>query len=313
MARPTSIEGLSGETPMVEAVRIYAAARLADARRFVLLVRRDCEVEAVHDLRVSLRRLRAVLDLAGRTLRKAEREAKRLQDVLGEVRDLQLHVAWLSAEMGHGRAGKPAGKTAGNLAGKATGKSTSKAGAGLVAELLAERRKRLEGRADKLEDSLRRWADEEPALLGALAKLELNGKLGGHRQRARLRRRLRELQESMHAARGSLEPREAHALRIAVKKLRYDAELAEPALPEAAGAVLKALVPLQEPLGELHDCDVRLGFLAREAKKRGEDGASSSLRTRELARRGRLGQKVGEELARFRDDSVPRALRKGLS
>jgi CHAD domain-containing protein len=183
----------------------------------------------------------------------------------------------------------------------------------VIAELLAGRQKRLEGRGDKLEDSLRRWADEEPALLGALAKLELNGKLGGHRQRARLRRRLRELQGRMHAARRSLEPKEAHALRIAVKKLRYDAELAEPALPEAAGKVLEALVPLQDPLGELHDCDVRLAFLDREMKKRGEDDASSALRTRELARRVRLGQKVAEDLARFRDESVPRALRKELS
>jgi CHAD domain-containing protein len=297
MARPTQIEGLSGETPMAEAVRVYVAARLADARRYVLLVRRGRDAEAVHDLRVSLRRLRAALDLGGGALRKAEREAKRLQDALGEVRDLQIHAAWLSAEAGPGRAGKSAGKAAVKA----------------IARLLAERRKRLESRQEKLEDALRRWADEEPALLGALAKLELKGKLGGHRQQARLRWRLRRLQERMHTARGSLDARVAHGLRIAVKKLRYDAELAEPALPAAAGAVLKALVQLQDALGELHDCDVRLDFLVREAKKRGEDEVSSSLRMREIARRGRLAHQLAEELARFRDESVPRTLRKGFS
>jgi CHAD domain-containing protein len=283
MARPTQIDGLSGETPMSEAVRVYAAARLADARRFAQLARRGRDAKAVHDLRVALRRLRAVLDLGGATLRKAEREAKRLQDALGEVRDAQLHVAWLSA----------------------SGKG--------IAELLIDRRKRLAGRIEKLEDALRRWLDEEPALLAGLGKLELKGKLGGHRQQARLRRRLRRLQEKMHAARGSLDAKVAHALRIAAKKLRYDAELAEPAFPDAAGAVLKALVQLQDALGKLHDSDVRLEFLGREAKKRGEDDASSSLRMHEIARRGRLAHQLAEELTRFRDESVPRTLRKGFS
>jgi CHAD domain-containing protein len=124
---------------------------------------------------------------------------------------------------------------------------------------------------------------------------------------------LRRLEPLIAEAIESPDARTAHRLRIAVKKLRYDAELAEPALPEAAGKVLEALVPLQDPLGELHDCDVRLAFLDREMKKRGEDDASSALRTRELARRVRLGQKVAEDLARFRDESVPRALRKELS
>ncbi|GAC1541740.1 MAG: hypothetical protein NVS2B9_08770 [Myxococcales bacterium] len=295
MARPTPIEGLSRETPMSEAVRALAAARLADARRFTLLVRRDREVEAVHDLRVSLRRLRAVLQLGGPALRKAEREAKRLQDALGEVRDLQLHVGWLSAGAGRSRGGKR----------RADPK-------GAIAELLVERLKRLEAREGKIEDALRRWADEEPALLGALAGLASKGKLGGRRQRARLRRRLGEMQERMHAARASLEPGIAHALRIAVKKLRYEAELAAPALPVAAAAVLEALVPLQETLGELHDSDVRLEFLARQSKKRGEDGLSGRLRVEEIARRGRLAHALAAELDRLRDESLPRKLRSGL-
>lgn len=323
MARPTQVAGLSRETPMSDAVRAFAAARLADARKFVLLVRRERGVEGVHDLRVSLRRLRAVLTLGAGALKRAEREAKRLQDALGEVRDLQLHVAWISPQPGHGSgkaarkgSGKASGKLANGPAGRAAGGAARGAATadpgGVLAELLVDRLQRLEGREEKLEDALRRWADEEPSLLGALAGLELKGKLGGHRQRTRLRRRLREVQERMHAARGSLEAKVAHALRIAVKKLRYDAELAEPALPAAAAAILHELVPLQETLGDLHDCDVRLELLARAAKKRGEDALSGRLRVQEIARRGQLAQRLAQELSRFRDQSVPRKLRAGL-
>jgi len=49
--------------------------------------------EAVHEMRVAVRRLRAVLRVLG--LRDLDPPAKRLQDALGEVRDLQLQVQWL--------------------------------------------------------------------------------------------------------------------------------------------------------------------------------------------------------------------------
>ena len=53
----------------------------------------------------------------------------------------------------------------------------------------------------------------------------------------------------------------AHEMRKRVKKLRYEAELFRPALRRRMEALLEALVPLQELLGELHDADVRLGLL----------------------------------------------------
>ena len=49
--------------------------------------------DAVHEMRVSVRRLRAVLRIVG--LRGLDQDAKELQDALGEVRDLQLESAWL--------------------------------------------------------------------------------------------------------------------------------------------------------------------------------------------------------------------------
>jgi len=49
--------------------------------------------DPVHDMRVAARRLRAALRLL--RLREFDRAVKKLQDALGDVRDLQLQIAWL--------------------------------------------------------------------------------------------------------------------------------------------------------------------------------------------------------------------------
>ena len=51
----------------------------------------------------------------------------------------------------------------------------------------------------------------------------------------------------------------------AVKKLRYQAELLDSALPEVVHSLLKALASFQHLLGELHDVDVRIERLSEAA------------------------------------------------
>ncbi len=51
------------------------------------------EKDAVHEMRVAARRLRAALRVL--QLRKLDPKVKALQDALGEVRDLQLQIDWL--------------------------------------------------------------------------------------------------------------------------------------------------------------------------------------------------------------------------
>src|SRR5438128_2701735 len=77
----------------------------------------------------------------------------------------------------------------------------------------------------------------------------------GRRTRKRLRNRLGELEEAL-AQGDPLEPAAAHRIRIAAKKLRYDAELLRDAF-HLSGAI-EVLSQLQSVLGELHDADVRL-------------------------------------------------------
>ena len=121
----------------------------------------------------------------------------------------------------------------------------------------------LPARRRKLSTVLRhflREARQLERLWRGQASLEPRGRLGGQRLRADLRKRLRAIDRLVAAAAEKMDARHAHRLRIAVKKLRYRAELVQQALPQAIDALLEAITPLQDTLGELHDLDVRLGL-----------------------------------------------------
>jgi CHAD domain-containing protein len=174
-------------------------------------------------LRVATRRLRAAVKLFGKKpLRAQDTHLEHLQDALGELRDLQLHLRWLKR---HHAAAPPV-------------------------------EMRLRAAEARLRGALALWTRRAaPRLLRAVPHVHSRGTLGGWRARKRLRKRLRKLQDALPAAK-DLEPRAAHALRIAAKKLRYDAELLRDAfdLSEA----IDLLSDLQSALGQVHDADVRL-------------------------------------------------------
>jgi CHAD domain-containing protein len=177
--------------------------------------------DAVHEMRVAVRRLRAILGIA--RLRRLEPRAKELQDALGEVRDLQLHLAWLR------------------------GRDTRLAAAVEARLRKAER---------SLGKALERWrARTLPALLDAGANAR-----GVHRGRVEkvLRKALRRLEERLEVARTRPTPRALHRARISVKQVRYLMEVGRGALPDKATGIIADLKTLQASLGQLHDADVRL-------------------------------------------------------
>jgi CHAD domain-containing protein len=233
MARPTEVLGLGTATPLAHAAEQLLLARLGDVRRQeTKAVRLD--VDAVHDMRVAVRRLRAALQLfRGGGRRKLSRALKPLQDALGAVRDAQVQAAWLA-----GAPGLAAPERA-TLRAWAE-RPLAEAGPALARELAA------------FEDRL------APRLALDAARERGSGRLGGVKIGRRVARRLAAFGALSEAARERPAPAPAHELRIAAKKLRYAAELVEPAFPGAAGEVLEALVPLQETLGALHDADVRV-------------------------------------------------------
>ncbi|HEX9573554.1 MAG TPA: CHAD domain-containing protein [Myxococcales bacterium] len=223
MTRPAKVSGLRAETPLRAAAEQLLHARLADVRAAEARAARRLDAKTVHDLRVACRRLRAAVKMFGKKrLRALDGRIERLQDALGEVRDLQLQLRWLARHRADVR----------------------------------EVGRRLRDAEARLRLVLALWTRRsEPLLLRALTGVHAGGRLGGSRTRKRLRKRIDRLEEALAGAE-RLEPREAHLLRIAAKKLRYDAELLRNAF-DLAGAIA-VLSEVQSALGELHDADVGL-------------------------------------------------------
>jgi len=171
-----------------------------------------------------------------------------LQDTLGEVRDVQLQLRWLARHRG----------------------------------IAPAREKALAEKEAALRRALALWSlRSAPRVLRALPQIRKNGTLSGKRMRKRLRRRIADVSQALEQAR-SLKPAAAHALRIAAKKLRYEAELLREAFD--LDGLIEELSELQDAFGDLHDADARVlvtrrdrrlsGVARRERHKLGRTAAS---------------------------------------
>jgi CHAD domain-containing protein len=294
MAPPTPPEW-SSKSRRPKAARHLITSRLADARQAEEALTQRFSPENVHELRVATRRLRAALkafrdlgDLAPR-----ERAVKRLQDALGQVRDLHVQREWLDAEAQRASASRRTGFQAMHTS--------------LSASL--PRRER------RLRRALERWTDRDvPALERETRRLKGPGRYGGRRTRHELRHRLRQVERLMKDCQKDLEASRAHELRKAVKKLRYEAELFLPALGHDVKALLKALKPLQQTLGELHDADVRLQWLQDFALRGPTARRTAARRLLHDVReeRARLAAHTHHELENWRERKRGRELRARL-
>jgi len=295
MTKPAPIEGLDASAALADAARRSIEARLGDVRKYEEKLTGAADPADVHDMRVASRRLRAALELFDRKrqLERAHESVEALGDTLGEVRELHVQLAWLRDELAA---------------------ATERDKVGLQA-LLAEREAKLPKRVERLHAAVGTWVDDGvPCVEAALAALDVGGRLGGHRVRRRLSRRLKDVKQRVVAAMKSMDARAAHKLRIGAKKLRYAAELAQPAFPTEIAALLDRLQPLQETLGELHDADVHVPivekFLVR-ADALAQPGALVLLRS-EMAHREEQAAALGDALTQLRSDRVLESLRDAL-
>ena len=257
VTKASTVPGLGADTSLRPAAEKLLHARFADLRAAEARALHHCDANAVHAFRVACRRLRAAIKVFGKKrLRALDDRIEHLQDVLGDVRDFQLQVRWLSRH----HAGT------------------------------SDARKKLRGAQQRLRKALALWSRRsEPLLLREAARVHGGGRLGGSRARKRLRKRLRDLRREMRKE-GQLDPAAAHRIRIAAKKLRYEAELLRDAFD--LDDTVAALADVQSTLGDLHDADVRLrevakdkrlAAAARAERRRGEVKARAALRR--LARR----------------------------
>ncbi len=233
-----TIDDLLDRAP-AEAVRRLALTLVDAIDRARARLDTAADPEALHDLRVGLRRLRSLLRAHRRDLgRKLERHRRRLGEIAestGQARDAEVQLAWLE-RLGHVDADLHARLRAAQEAGAHAVRADALPRYDALAPKL---RRRLERCRLDLEDP----ADE----------LAYGTQLADH-----LCAHGAHLVAALAAIGGAADEAPAHAARIAGKRLRYLLEpLAGSAeLGEDAAGLVERLKALQDALGELHDMHV---------------------------------------------------------
>lgn len=263
-ARKVAKRALAAETS-----QMAAHGSFADALPFILTgrlntvlaqlggVRADEDPEAVHDMRVATRRLRAALVAAepfyGRKRYRAmARSVRDLTRALGQVRDADVLLSYLRERY-------------------MTVATDERIGLeGLIDAIAADRAVA----RDDLDPVLDAWGEDgdlATEFVQSAAKVKARGRKAKSRDQVALvaaRALDRDVDQFMDHAEllddegGSAEA--FHDLRIAGKKLRYTIELFAPVLDSSADDLLAGLKSLQELLGEIHDRDVLIDLLSWE-------------------------------------------------
>jgi CHAD domain-containing protein len=238
------------DAPAVEHLRAYLRMQVDALIRSDPPTRRGA-VDGVHEMRVATRRMRSALKEAEPLLdpawvRETRGELKWLGDVLGEVRDADVFVAYVESEVD--RLGDAAAQGGADLAELVRSQS------GPSRERLAE-------------------ALDSPRYLSLLDRLEATAEsLPVAPERISLRRLVRRaarrVRRKLRAISASSSDGDLHALRIAAKRTRYAGELAEAGLGQPARRLAKRGAAVQKILGEHQDAVVaeeRLAGLASAA------------------------------------------------
>ena len=207
-------------------------------------LRSDPSPDAVHDVRVALRRCRSVAAAVEEIdphpdWMEMRDSARKVFRSLGDLRDAQVMEEWV-------------GKVQ-------LGDDPLK---GALLESLAARKesanKKALSNAAKFDE--KRWQELERALTARLRRIPAEGDAA----RCLAVERLEEARELHRRALRTESPQPWHALRIAIKRFRYTLESLVPSLHEEWSEALKRV---QDVLGDIHDVDVLLE-LVRAAQTR---------------------------------------------
>jgi CHAD domain-containing protein len=217
------------------------------------------DVTSLHQARVATRRLRAALPLVapGRKTEKLARSVRKLTQGLGPVRELD--VALLILDEFEDSADVP--RPAIQRLRAAIGEERRQLHAALQPLLegfdLGKFRKRAVSAARKQEGETSKGVRDPKRAAKA---------------RNRARQRAERLTLTIENAAGLYLPDRLHAVRIAVKKLRYTLELEESFTASRATARLRTLKNAQDLLGRMHDLEV---LITRTRRIQSSPGASS--------------------------------------
>lgn len=203
-------------------------------------------VEAMHGARVATRRLREIvplLQLKRQAVRKLNRRLKRITHTLGTVRELDV-LCLLVAEFARANRSTPSALKA---VGAAIEQARDQARRQLVAGRVPLKMRRLITRLELGSDGLARRATRDRRSVAGLGRVRALD--------ARIVRRALQLQAAIDRAACLYAPTPLHDVRIALKKLRYAAELCQSA-DRQPDPDIKTLKEGQDLLGRLHDLQV---------------------------------------------------------
>ncbi|HEV8446692.1 MAG TPA: CHAD domain-containing protein [Gemmatimonadaceae bacterium] len=210
-------------------------------------------LDALHDLRVALRRVRSWirafrLDLNDSVSRKDRHRLRDIVDATNRGRDADVQVEWLRRASSRGD--EPLKRGAKRLI-DLIRDERDRGGAPLNGSSLdkfEEERSRLTKRLSTVSEPVRRPKAPPPTLAAAIG--------------ARLPAHFEILRKALELVHTADDDRQAHAARIAAKRLRYLLEPAEDV--RGSKSIIKQLKRLQDDLGELHDAHL-LGQRVKDA------------------------------------------------
>jgi inorganic triphosphatase YgiF len=284
---------LSARSSAEDALIALVEGALAQFVMSLPALRTAYAAEAVHQMRVALRRLRAGLALFDRLapdagLRRFRDDAQRLARALGPARELDVFLEGLREEP-FAAAGAQAGLK--DLRARASRKRTQ---AHAQARALAQG-----AQASLFVIDLQAFAAARGWRADPLAQ-----DWARENARAFARQRLADLDKRAHKRGGKLrklDPPRRHRLRIALKTLRYAAEMFEPAFaPDDLRGVLKPATRLLERLGRYNDA------VAAAARARSLGAGAQG----ELARAIGVAQGWALHDAHAGDDSLRKAFKR---
>jgi CHAD domain-containing protein len=228
----------------------YLAEQLQGLMRELLGVRRNEEIEPVHQARVASRRVRAALRMFAdcfdaKKVSGWQKRVRKLTRELGDARDKDVQIEFLEGFLeGSDKRRRPG-----------------------VERLLLRWRQRREALQPEIVEMLDRL-DEAGTLVEMYGEVEKDlfilrshqvqpGSPTVYEKAAQhIRGGLEGLVTCGHSLEDPKDIRGHHQMRIAAKKLRYTLEICRPAYDGALGPFIDAAKRVQSLLGDLHDCDV---------------------------------------------------------
>ncbi len=281
------------------------------------------DIEELHSMRVSSRRLRAAMDafegaFPRKTFRPLLRQVKEITDVLGDARDLDVAIERLSrSRHRHARRRAPGHRGPGRALPRPTAPPRAPRSRRLFARLDNERFEERLARYMAKHTGIRLQRLEPTAARGlTVAKPRpVKGLDPDRRIRPNARQVLAVRIDEVYSFDGLVaDPanvKELHDLRIACKRLRYLLEIFAIAFAEDLEPFIDEVKGLQDLLGDIHDCDVQIPMLEEHlAWLAGREGEAARRVVAGRAARRPAGGALGGGLPRVPPAARGRAARR---